>query len=159
MHLVEDIMKHFKDINGAKVTLSFQENAFGPEPQHVLVICKYNGKWVLTDHKKRGWEFPGGKREKGETLEQAAVREVLEETGGKIKNLHFIGEYKVKNEEGSFVKRIYFAELEELLAQKDYFETNGPILVEGDILREVSKKQYSFIMKDEVIRLSLEHIK
>jgi 8-oxo-dGTP diphosphatase len=159
MHSVEDKMKHFKDINGADVTLSFQENAFGHDPNHVLIICKYNGKWVLTDHKKRGWEFPGGKREKGETLEQAAVREVMEETGGKIENLHFIGEYEVKHGKGSFLKRIYFAELEELLTQKSYFETNGPIFVEGDLLSEVSKNQYSFIMKDEVIRLSLEHIK
>jgi 8-oxo-dGTP diphosphatase len=159
MHSVEDKMKHFKDINGADITLSFQENAFGSEPNHVLIICKHEEKWVLTDHKNRGWEFPGGKREKGETLEQAAVREVMEETGGKIENLHFIGEYKVGDGKASFLKRIYFAELEELLTQKSYFETNGPIFVEGDLLSEVSKNHYSFIMKDEVIRLSLEQIK
>ncbi|WP_404329628.1 RNA deprotection pyrophosphohydrolase [Mesobacillus maritimus] len=152
-------MKYFKDINGADVTLSFQENAFGPEPNHVLIICRYHGKWVLTDHKKRGWEFPGGKREKGETLEQAAIREVLEETGGQVQNLHFIGEYEVQDENGTFEKRVYFAELEEIVPQKNYFETNGPVFIEGDILREVHKKHYSFIMKDEVIRLSLEHIK
>jgi 8-oxo-dGTP diphosphatase len=159
MHLVEDIMKHFKDLNGAEVSLSFQENAFGQEPNHVLIVCKYKGKWVLTDHKQRGWEFPGGKREEGETLEQAALREVMEETGGKVQSLHFIGEYEVKDERGSFVKRIYSAELKEILNQKDYFETNGPVLIEGDLLSEVSKKHYSFIMKDEVIRLSLEQIK
>lgn len=151
-------MKHFKDINGADVTLSFQVNAFGQQPNHVLVICKYNGKWVLTDHKKRGWEFPGGKREKGETLEQAAVREVMEETGGKVDTLRFIGEYEVRDGKGRFQKRIYFAELKELLVQKSYFETNGPIFVEGDLLSEVSKNHYSFIMKDEVIRLSIEYI-
>jgi 8-oxo-dGTP diphosphatase len=159
MHSVEDKMKHFKDINGADITLSFQENAFGSEPNHVLIICKYEEKWVLTDHKNRGWEFPGGKREKGETLEQAANREVMEETGGKIETLHFIGEYEVRDGQGSFRKRIYFAELKELLTQQSYFETNGPIFVEGDLLSEVSKNHYSFIMKDEVIRLSLEYIK
>lgn len=152
-------MKHFKDLHGAEVTLSFQKNAFGQEPHHVLIICKYQGKWILTDHKKRGWEFPGGKREEGETLEQAALREVMEETGGKVQNLSFIGEYEVKDTRGSFVKRIYSAELEEILNQITYYETNGPVLVEGDLLSEVSKDHYSFIMKDEVIRLSLEQIK
>jgi 8-oxo-dGTP diphosphatase len=158
MHLVEENMNQFKDINGADVTLCFQENAFGPEPNHVLIICKYEGKWVLTDHKKRGWEFPGGKREEGETPEQAAVREVMEETGGKVQTLNFIGEYKVRDGQGTFVKRIYFAELAALLKQKNYFETNGPVFVEGNLLEEVSKSHYSFIMKDEVIKLSLEQI-
>lgn len=151
-------MNYFKDINGADVILSHQKNAFGCEPDHVLIICKYEGKWVLTDHKKRGWEFPGGKREKGETLEQAAAREVLEETGGRVQSLHFIGEYQVKNEETSFIKRVYFTELECLSSQDDYFETNGPVLEDGDLLIERHKKHYSFIMKDELIKHSLQQV-
>ena len=31
------------------------------------------------------WEFPGGKRRRGETLEQACVREVREETGLRVR--------------------------------------------------------------------------
>ena len=41
-----------------------------------LVICRFFDQWLLTRHKERGWEFPGGKREPGETLEVAAFREV-----------------------------------------------------------------------------------
>ncbi len=155
---MEDYMIHFKDKNGADVTLSYHKNSFGREPEHVLIICKYNEKWVLTDHKLRGWEFPGGKREAGETLEQAAAREVFEETGGRIRSLDFIGEYQVKNAEMIFIKRVYFAELESLASQDHYFETNGPVLEDGDLLIERHKTHYSFIMKDEVIKQSLQQV-
>jgi len=158
MLLVRDEMKSFEDNRGAEVTLAFKENAFGQEANHVLVICRYAGNWLLTKHKKRGWEFPGGKREAGESLEQAAAREVLEETGSTIRNLQFIGEYRVKEESSFFIKRIYFAEIEKLEEQVNYYETDGPIVETGDLLTERFKNHYSFIMKDEIIRLSLQKI-
>lgn len=47
---------------------------------------------VLLIMKKRGvgegkWNAPGGKVRKGESLEQAAIREIFEETGIKVSNL------------------------------------------------------------------------
>lgn len=54
-----------------------------------------NGKIVL--QKRKGahgsgeWSLPGGHLEFGESWEQAAEREVLEETGLKIKNVKFVG--------------------------------------------------------------------
>lgn len=52
-------------------------------PLHYAVIVgKYEGKWVLCQHKKRTtWEVPGGHIEEGETPEEAARRELYEESG------------------------------------------------------------------------------
>ncbi|PIR77379.1 MAG: hypothetical protein COU30_02815 [Candidatus Magasanikbacteria bacterium CG10_big_fil_rev_8_21_14_0_10_38_6] len=52
----------------------------------VIGFCEYNGTFLLIKYhpsKRHGdkWCIPGGKREEGETLEEAAVREVQEETG------------------------------------------------------------------------------
>jgi len=37
--------------------------------------------WVMVRDTKRGWELPGGKIDEGEAIEEAALRELFEETG------------------------------------------------------------------------------
>ena len=37
--------------------------------------------WIMVMHRDRGWEFPGGWIEPGERSEEAALRELYEETG------------------------------------------------------------------------------
>ena len=55
----------------------------------ILLLKKFNGDWVL----------PKGRIEKDETIKEAALREVLEESGVKAKILEYIGkaQYKYKN--------------------------------------------------------------
>lgn len=55
-------------------------------------VIAFNGdKFVMVRHRSRAWEMPGGRLLKGETYEQAAVREFFEETG---MSLELVGELK-----------------------------------------------------------------
>ncbi|RTR29517.1 nucleoside triphosphatase YtkD [Robertmurraya yapensis] len=151
-------METFKDYNGATVRLAFARNQLSKEPQHVLTICRYVDAWLLTKHKLRGLEFPGGKVEAGEMLEDAARREVYEETGATVKELQFIGEYEVDNGSDSFVKAIFYGEVDGLEESDNYYETAGPVLIKENLLTQRFGEEYSFIMKDEVIKQVLLYI-
>lgn len=152
-------MEIFKDANGGLVKLAFSAHTFDKQPEHVLVICKKGKDWLLTKHKKRGLEFPGGKLERGETIEEAARREVMEETGATLNRLELIGEYEVTLNEKKFVKAIFYGEADEIAKNGHYFETDGPVCIEGDLLNLRWGDDYSFIMKDEVVERSILRIK
>lgn len=151
-------METFLDYDGDTVRLAFKKDSFSKPAKHVLAICRYKGQWLLTKHKQRGLEFPGGKVEAGETLEEAVRREVLEETGAILGKVEFIGEYEVESPVGSFVKAIFCGEVEELQKNTHYYETEGPQLEGQDLLGKRFGKEFSFIMKDLVVEKSIEYI-
>ena len=130
------------DLNGVECRLSFEPGAFAIASKHVLVIAKYRGQWVLTKHKKRGLEFPGGKQEPGESLEEAAAREVYEETGAVVNGLEWFAEYQV-DAEPSFCKTVFIGEIERLDSVQE-METDGLVLADQLVLDE----SFSFLMKD-----------
>lgn len=151
-------MMNFNDYYGNIVQLSFEYLPFSKTPKHVWVICKYKDQWLLTIHKKRGYEFPGGKVEAGESPEEAARREVMEETGATISSLHYLGQYKVQAKLDLIIKNIYFAEIEQLHDRDTFFETNGPILLDELPTNIRLNEKFSFIMKDKVLQESLKQI-
>ena len=151
-------MDTFNDTFGYQVLFHDEQGHFEQAAGHVLVICRYKGNWVLTRHSKRGLEFPGGKVEKGESIVQAALREVFEETGGEAGQLIPLGEYKVLDPTGSFIKAVFYAELTALIEKEDYLETKGPVLLAEFPSDFQTSAQFSFIMKDQVILNCLDKI-
>lgn len=146
----------YTDLNGYGVELSFKKGVFPIEPTHVLVLAKFEGKWLLTDHPKRGVEFPGGKVEKGETLEKAAIREVYEETGAVIENIEWLATYYVQGIH-PFAKAVFLSDVKKLDAQFTLQETNGAVFMTDDELHHAGN--LSFYMKDLGMKKMLEKVR
>lgn len=64
------------------LTLKFYNNVFDRFLLYAIIIAKHDNKWIFCKHKMRKtYEIPGGKRHNGETILDAAKRELHEETG------------------------------------------------------------------------------
>ena len=57
----------------------------------VHAFCFYNNKLVIVGHENGRWTPPGGSIEKGETYEDASVREIKEESNMKVLRQECIG--------------------------------------------------------------------
>lgn len=65
------------------------------EPTHFVsvaaLVTNENGEILLVKSPWRGWEYPGGLIEPGETFQEALHREVREESGVEIEITGFVG--------------------------------------------------------------------
>lgn len=98
--------------------VAFYEKADDELLQFAVIAAKYQGRWVLCKHKERStWEFPGGHREAGETIEAAAVRELYEETGAAEYRMIPVSVYSVTDQAQSGEKQeeslgmLFYAEI------------------------------------------------
>lgn len=66
-------------------------------PKHIVAVSALvtnpEGKILLVKSPRRGWEFPGGQVEEGETLIEALQREICEEAGVETKIGALVGIY------------------------------------------------------------------
>lgn len=114
-----------------------------------LVFPFYNGSFIMSYHlKRRGWEFPAGKREEGETPIECGVRETFEETGAILKNIVTLGYYTVDN---TNKYAIFMAEVER-------FEPK-PRLSETDLVKLFDEIPKDLTYDDDVYNIVLEFIK
>ena len=55
------------------------------------LVCNENEEILLIKSPWRGWEYPGGMVEPGETFQEALIREIKEEAGVDVEITGFIG--------------------------------------------------------------------
>jgi 8-oxo-dGTP diphosphatase len=78
----------------------------------VVMVTKYQGKLLLVRHRDRSsWEIPGGHIEQGEKTDDAAQRELFEETGAVVFNLTPVCIYSVDAKDVRSFGQIYYAEI------------------------------------------------
>lgn len=111
-------------------------------PDWVIVIAERDGKFLMVKQWRHGEkhlsiEFPGGVIDEGETPEEAARRELLEETGFKAGKLTYLG--KMNPNPALFRNHSHF------FAASDLISTGEQDLDEDEYV------QYFEIPKEEVI--------
>ena len=81
----------------------------------VVIVTQYQDKWVWVKHRERDtWEIPGGHIEKGESADEAASRELIEETGAIKFTIKPFCDYSVIAGNKSGISRLYFAIIDEI---------------------------------------------
>lgn len=106
----------------------------------VLCLIHKKGKYLLQDRVKEDWKgytLPGGHIEPGESIVDAVIREMQEETGLTIRHPHLCGVKQFPLEEGRYI--VFLFETEEF---------------EGD-LRSSEEGTMHWIEKEELSKVNL----
>lgn len=79
------------------IEVNFHDRMADELLKFAVIIAKTEGKWVFCKHRERStYEVPGGHREAGETILEAAKRELQEETGAVDFKIQPVCVYSVK---------------------------------------------------------------
>lgn len=85
------------------------------------MAARYREEWIFVRHRdRRSWEMPAGHIDKGESADQAAVRELFEEAGVVKSSIAHICDYSVMVGRKTEYGRLYGAMVEELDPHLEY---------------------------------------
>lgn len=140
--------------------VKFHDNADDDLLKFAVIISKSNGKWVFCKHKERNtYEIPGGHREVGESILNAAKRELKEETGAVDFSIKPVCAYSVKDKTRVnksaddetfgmlFVADIFsfeeiHSEIEKIILTDDLIDNWTYPLIQPKLIQEVQKRGF-----------------
>ena len=97
------------------IKVTFYDEIEDSKIDFAVIVARTDGKWVFCKHKEREtFEIPGGHREKGEAIDEAAKRELYEETGALEYEISRLGIYSVMvddNKETESFGMLYYADI------------------------------------------------
>lgn len=98
-----------------QVTFHPQGEINDSQLKFAVIVARFQNQWILCRHRARDtWEIPGGHREPGESIEAAARRELIEETGAVNFSLQRVTDYGVAKGEVVTYGSLFFATIDDL---------------------------------------------
>lgn len=119
-----------------------------------VIAAKYGDKWIYVRHHRRNtWEIPGGHIEENETSDDAAKRELMEETGAADFKIECVATYSVLKDGKRGFGRLYLADISKLgpvpdiseIAEIKILDSLPENLTHPDIQPHLFKKVITFL--------------
>lgn len=131
--------------------------------EFAVVYARYKDNWIFVRNKSREtWEMPGGHKEKDETIEDTAKRELYEETGATKSIIEPIGIYSVTSDQHTTYGQLFYAEVleqgelpESEIAETVLSKTLPPSLTYPDIQPILHKKIISHLLANYPMKIHL----
>jgi len=113
--------------------VKFYNPLFEPDTKltYSVISAKFEGQWIFVRHHKRStFEIAGGHIESGENSDEAARRELMEETGALKFDIDCLATYSVTKDDITGYGRLYFAKVFEIGPLPDISEIAEVILLD-----------------------------
>ncbi len=134
--------------------VDFHSKDFLPDCRltYSVIVARHRRKWILVRHHDRDtYEIPGGHIEDGESADEAASRELHEETGAEEFAIECVSLYSVEKNGRTGYGKLYFAEISKFGDLPDTTEI-AEVIVADSLPEKLTYPDIQPVLLERVIR-------